>query len=133
VVPALTGLGERWRRLTRSFADPFFLLCLSLVLLNRWVLKAELGHDFGFLRDHLDDLLFFPVGFPSLIAFQRLIGIRPMEGKVGATECAMYGLLWALLFEVVFPRFLGRGIPDGKDVLCYALGLGMFLAFRKRG
>ena len=31
-------------------------------------------------------------------------------------------MLWAALFEIAFPRLLGRGVGDPLDVLAYAVG-----------
>lgn len=102
--------------------DPIFLAGVLLYALNRLCLAPRWGGAAPFLTNFLGDLLLIPCALPLLLLLQRLTGLRthdlpPTRGEIAGTL-----LLWAALFEIVFPRLLGRGVGDPLDVLAYSAG-----------
>lgn len=80
-----------------------------------------------FQKNHLADILTFPVMMPILICFQQIVGVRGSEDHPTAKECCFWLVVWSFLFEFLFPIIIGRGTPDWIDVGCYAVGAGMFM------
>ena len=106
----------------RYALDPVFLASTLLYVLNRTWLASRSGGAAPFLTDHFDDVLLIPCALPLLLWLQRVTGLRqhdrpPAHGEIFGTLA-----LWAVLFECVFPRVLGRGVGDPLDVLAYAAG-----------
>lgn len=106
----------------RYCLDPVFLAGGLLYALNRVCLAPRWGVAAPFLTNHFADLLLIPCALPVLLWLQRLARLRthdlpPTPGEIGGTLA-----LWAVLFEIVFPHFAGRGVGDPLDLLAYAGG-----------
>ena len=110
------------RPLFRYLRDPLFLSASLLYGLNRFWLKPRWGTQIPFLRNHWNDCLLLPTALPMLLWFFRKTGLRPQDAPPAWREVAGWTLLWSLLFEGIFPRFLHWGTADWRDVLCYAAG-----------
>jgi hypothetical protein len=109
-------------RTFRYGLDPVFLVCALLYAINRASVAPRWGAVVPFLTSHFGDVLLIPCALPVLLWLQRTAGQRthdlpPTSGEIGGTL-----ILWAVLFEVIFPRFVGRGVGDPLDVLAYACG-----------
>ncbi len=115
--------------LYRPLMDPLFIVCTVAYAANRMFLKPHLGQNIPFLRDHFNDLLFFPVAFPLLISIQQLAGVRDSRDLPSARECIAYCVLWSILFEIVFPSWLRLGTADVVDAFFYAAGMVLYLVF----
>jgi hypothetical protein len=103
-------------------ADKTFLAACFLYAANRFWGKPYFGHSFNFLRSHFDDCLLIPAALPPLLYVFHRLGLRRDDSPPSLREVAEWTLLWAVTFEWVFPRFLGRGIGDWRDVIAYAVG-----------
>lgn len=103
-------------------ADKTFLAACFLYTANRSWGKPQLGATIPFLRCHFDDCLLVPAALPPLLYVFRKLGLRRGDSPPSLREVAEWTLLWAVTFEWVFPRFLGRGIGDWRDVIAYAVG-----------
>jgi hypothetical protein len=106
----------------RYCLDPVFLASVLLYALNRVCVAPRWGAAAPFLTNHFGDVLLIPCALPVLLWLQRVARLRihdlsPTPAEIGGTLA-----LWAVLFEVVFPRLLGRGVGDPLDVLAYATG-----------
>ena len=106
----------------RYCLDPVFLAGGLLYALNRLCLAPRWGAAAPFLTNYFGDMLLIPCALPVLLWLQRLVRLRthdlsPTPGEIGGTLA-----LWAVLFEVVFPHFAGRGVEDPLDLLAYASG-----------
>ena len=106
----------------RYCLDPVFLASGLLYALNRVCLAPRWGAVAPFLTNHFGDVLLIPCALPILLWLQRLVRLRthdlpPTPGEIGGTL-----VLWAVLFEIAFPRFTGRGVGDPLDLLAYASG-----------
>jgi hypothetical protein len=104
----------------RYLADPLFLLCCGLYVLNRWLLKPHLHSVF--LRSWFDDLLLVPCAIPVLLWIFRRLHLRQMDDPPKLLELAWILLVWSLLFEWIGPRFVSRATADWRDVLMYWAG-----------
>ena len=104
----------------RYLADPLFLSCCALYLLNRFYLRTAL--DTPFLANHFNDLLLVPCAIPVLLWFYKLIGLRPTDEMPRAAEILPALLIWSLLFEFAGPHLVHGAVGDGRDVAVYWLG-----------
>ena len=110
----------------RYLRDPVFLCACAAYVLARFLRGAH-----PLVHDHLTDFLLIPCALPVLLGIQRLTGLRRDDRIPGAGEVALYCAVWALLFELVFPRWWHRGVADFGDVLAYAAGaVAAWLAWR---
>lgn len=103
-------------------ADKTFLSACFLYAANRFWAKPLLGETVPFLRCHFDDCLLVPAALPPLLYVFRKLGLRRNDSQPSLREVAEWTLLWAVTFEWAFPRFLGKGIGDWRDVLAYTAG-----------
>ena len=106
----------------RYALDPVFLASTLLYVLNRTWLASRSGGAAPFLTDHFDDVLLIPCALPLLLWLQRWARLRTHDLPPTVGEIAGALALWAVLFEFVFPRLLGRGVGDPLDVVAYAGG-----------
>ncbi len=102
--------------------DPLFLGASLLYGINRFLLKPRFGPQFPFLRNHWNDCFLIPTALPVLLWLLRKSRLRGHDAPPTWSEIAQWTLLWSLLFEGVFPRFLHWGTADWRDALCYAAG-----------
>ena len=106
----------------RYCAEPLALASALAYAVNRLWLAPHWGAAAPFLTRYFDDVLLLPVALPLLLWLQRRTGLRPHDRPPTAGEILVAFALWALLFEGIFPRALGRGVGDPLDVLAYAAG-----------
>jgi hypothetical protein len=106
----------------RYCLDPVFLASGLLYALNRVCLAPRWGAAAPFFTNHFGDVLLIPCALPVLLWLQRLGGLRTHDRPPTPGEIAGTLALWAVLFEIAFPRFAGRGVGDPLDLVAYASG-----------
>jgi hypothetical protein len=99
-----------------------FLSACWLYVANRFWGKPMLGDSLHFFRNHLDDCLLIPAALPPLLCVFRKLGLRQDDSPPSFREVTEWTLLWSVVFEWAFPRFLHKGVADWRDVLAYATG-----------
>jgi hypothetical protein len=104
----------------RYLRDGLFLICCSLYVLNRWVIKPH-THN-AFLLFHFNDLLLMPAALPVLLWMQRGLRLRNTDEPPTWNEIALYTVFWSILFEVIGPHLLRRATGDPWDVVVYVIG-----------
>jgi len=107
----------------RYLADPLFLGCLALYLLNRLMVKPLVSG--GFFHDHLNDLICIPFWVPVMVFLLRKAGLRRDDGPPGADEILVPLVVWSAIFEMWLPRagwFGHLAVADHMDILWYAIG-----------
>lgn len=102
--------------------DKFFLTCVALYALNRWVLKPTLPDGEVFFRGHFNDLLVIPCALPPLLFLHRRLGLRHTDAPPRAVEIALHLLIWSAFFEVLAPMFVRSARADAWDVVAYCAG-----------
>ena len=102
--------------------DPVFLAGVLLYTLNRVCFAPLWGATAPFLTDYFGDLLLIPCALPLLLWLQRIGASANPRPSATPGEIGWTLVLWAVLFEVVFPHFSGWGVSDPLDVLAYAMG-----------
>ena|SRR5436190_9835656 len=107
----------------RYLADPLFLVCCGLYVLNRWLLKPHL--HFVFLRSWFNDLLLVPCALPIVFWLFRRMDLRRMDDPPKLIEVGWILVVWSVLFEWIGPKFVARATGDWRDVLMYCGG-GLF-------
>ena len=115
----------------RYLIEPLFLISVALYGLNRFWLKPLYGSNAIFLRSYWNDVLFFPVMFPILLSFHRILGLRKHDSLPSWFETIFYLALWSTLLEWVFPILFHHGVRDWKDVVCYTVGMLVFSVSQK--
>jgi len=107
----------------RYLFDPLFVASLAAYAINRFVLKPHFR--WGFLHDHLNDLLCIPVWVPIGLFIERRLKLRAHDNPPGLAEILIPVVLWGWIFEVYLPtNELGRGwcTPDPADIAFYVMG-----------
>jgi len=104
----------------RYLRDGLFLICCSLYVLNRWVIKPHTHNTF--LLFHFNDLLLMPAALPVLLWMQRGLRLRITDEPPTWNEIALYTVFWSILFEVIGPHLLRRATGDPWDVVVYFIG-----------
>lgn len=110
---------------TRRFrycVDPIFIVATAAYLANRLCLAPHFGGVVPFLTRHFGDTLLIPCALPLLLWLQRAGGLRTHDCPPTVREILGAFVVWAILFEWIFPCCLGRGVADRLDVLAYAAG-----------
>ena len=101
-------------------ADPLCLVACALYAFNRWYLAPRIGGSF--LQGHFNDLLLIPAALPLALWLQRRLGCRAHDQPPQWREIALHLGAWAVMAEVVVPRFVAHATSDWKDVIAYAGG-----------
>ncbi len=107
----------------RYLLDPLFLVCLSLFLINKLLLRPFIDHPF--LYGHLNDCICMAVWVPVVLTVMRLFRLRTHDHPPQAHEILIPLLVWSWVFEVWLPQtaaFTDIAIADVWDVLCYVVG-----------
>jgi hypothetical protein len=113
--------------------DPLFLLCLTIYLINRFVIKPNLHHYSPFFHGHLDDSLTVPVALPLFLLVYRWIGFRPDDEPPRWWEIALHLAVWIEFFKGPGPAIFHHGTADPIDSWCMAAGaLVSWLVWRWR-
>lgn len=104
--------------------SPYFWFCLSLFTANQLL---ERFYKIPILYSYLDDLMApgIVLGF-ALFFFQKVFPADPTY-RLDAFMLISFLVLYAILFEVVFPYTDPRHTSDYWDILAYGIGT---LAFR---
>ena len=109
-------------RAIRFLADPVFFGACLLYGFNRFWWKPRFGAAIPFLHDHFNDCLLIPVALPPMLWGFRALRARRCDGPPAWREVIEWTLLWAVVFEWVFPTFFHFGTGDWRDALSYAFG-----------
>ena len=103
--------------------DPLFLATLIVYVVNREVLKPQLG--WTFCTDYLNDCICIPFLVPVMLWLARAMRLRRTDEAPLAHEILIPLIVWSMAFEVVLPvlpEFRGIAVADPMDVACYCLG-----------
>ncbi len=107
----------------RYLADPMCIAALGLYALNRFVLKP---HHIGgwFTHGYLNDVLCLPLFVPIILYIEHVIRLRRHAGFPRVWETVQCWAAFALVFQVVIPRFPKTFIAAGDpwDILAYLAG-----------
>ena len=104
----------------RLLRDPLVLVCCSLYVVNRWLVKPHLHLDF--FTCWFNDLLLIPSALPPLLMVHEWLGLRPCGTAPTGGEIFWHLVFWSGLFEWIGPKFLKHATGDLLDVLSYSLG-----------
>jgi hypothetical protein len=116
----------------RYAADPLFLCCCAAYAVNRWLLKPNF--DSAFLHGYFNDLLLIPCALPLVLWMQRRLGLRKHDNVPEITEVLFHLVVWCVLFEVIGPHLIRHTTGDPLDMVAYAMGALVALAWwRGRG
>ena len=80
---------------------------------------------------YVPDLLCLPVVLGAVLMAQRLAG-RPPAWRLPWWHGMLIAILYGLWFEVIAPRWLGRGTADPLDGAAYLVGWLLFQIFVNR-
>lgn len=109
--------------------EKFFVLCISLYLLNQIVLKKVLILQNSFTNNYLNDLLFIPIALPIFLKLLELSKLRDKNGNFKLLELLSYVIIWSLFAEYIGPYYLQKGVSDPIDLIMYAIGFAIYLKF----
>jgi hypothetical protein len=113
-------------RLSRLLSPRARLVWLGAILVY---LGVRCGQGAGWVDGpvawYLPDLACMPIVLGLVLMGHRLAG-RPAGWRLPWWHGALGTALYALHFEVLAPRLLGRGTGDPLDVLAYVAGWGVF-------
>lgn len=104
----------------RHLREPLVLLCYSLYIVNRWLVKPHLHLEF--FTCWFNDLLLIPCALPPLLILHEWLGLRPCGAAPTGSEIFWHLAFWSLLFEWIGPRILKHSTGDPLDVLAYSVG-----------
>lgn len=115
------------------WADPLFLLCLGVYVVNRLIIKPNLHHYSPFFHGHLDDALTVPVALPIYLLVYRWIGFRPDDEPPRWWEVMLHVAVWIVFFKMEGPFIFHHGVGDPIDSWCIAVGgLVSWLVWQRR-
>lgn len=106
--------------MTNPLRHPFF-LCASGLYVILFVLKKSSVH-LPFVSDYLADFLALPVVLSIALWGIRISKTDRRQWTYHWLHIAFLVLLFAFLFEFLYPRMTDRFTSDPWDVLAYALG-----------
>ena len=111
-----------------EFFRPLFAKCFwipaCLFILNQIIEKLNLSH--WWLRSYLDDLLVLLVILPVIEVLLRIVARRKnFQLDVPMVLTAFFMLV--VVFEWFLPNISNRYTRDLWDVLCYAIGMFLYL------
>ncbi len=113
----------------RFLLDPLFLLCVTLYVVNRFLLKPFCSSSF--VHNHLNDAICIPFWVPIMLWMQRCCGLRGNE-RPSAEEIIVPLACWSWVFEIILPQtelFRDLCVRDSFDVVWYAVGAVMASVF----
>jgi hypothetical protein len=105
----------------RYLADPVCLAAWLLYALNRLVVKP-LSSPATFVHTHFNDLLLVPALLPVVLWLFRRAGVRDHDRPPTRRKLIAHTLAWCVVFEIIGPRLLHRGVSDPVDAACYLAG-----------
>jgi hypothetical protein len=106
---------------------PLFILAVLLFLTNQWLEYS--GIYIPLLFSYLDDLLVMPIVLTLTLLFQRSVTYRNQAYVFSPWHVVVAIVYFALVFEVVLPRYSERYTADPFDVLAYTAGGFLFYTF----
>ena len=104
----------------RLLRDPLVLVCCSLYVVNRWLVKPHLQSDL--FTCWFNDVLLIPCALPPLLIIHEWFGLRPRGAAPTGGEIFGHLVFWSVLFEGIGPRILKHSTGDPLDVLAYSVG-----------
>lgn len=107
----------------KTLRQPYFLLCLTLFVLNQLLEWQQLY--FRPLYSYLDDLLCLPLSLTLALAAERTYFHSP-KFILKKSHILLAVLLFSIVFEVVLPYFSWTYTADVLDVAAYGLGALFF-------
>jgi hypothetical protein len=111
-----------------DFIKPLLSKCFwipaSLFILNQILEKLNWSH--WWLRSYLDDILVLLVILPVIEVLMRLV-TRNRFFKLDLPMVITAFLMLVVIFEWMLPNLSNRYTSDLWDVLCYAIGMFVYL------
>ena len=105
-----------------------YYICVLLYGMNRALAMG--GINFYLVRNYLSDLVFLPVLFTTLLLLmQKLFGSTYLLSK---TKLIFTFVIVSLLNEWMLPLFSKKYTADSTDVVCYFIGMMVFIFFMNR-
>lgn len=105
------------------WCDPLCLLAVLSYAVNRWL--THHGVTQPFFCGYFDDGLLIPAALPIVLGMQRGLGLRRHRLPPTWGEIFSHITVWAVICELVGPRWGHHGVADGWDVVAYVVG-GVF-------
>lgn len=111
---------------TRQFRyvlDPLCLTAAVVYLAHRWWL-APAGWSNEWARAYLNDVLCLPLFLPVILLLLRWTRVRKHDGPPTLWEVLHHWLIFAVVYELVLPRFpsVWHTNADAWDVVAYLAG-----------
>ena len=111
-----------------DFFKPLFSKCFwipaCLFIFNQIIEKLNWSH--WLLRSYLDDILVLLVILPVVEVVMRLV-TRNKALKLDIPMVLTAFLMLVIIFEWVLPNLSNRYTSDLWDILCYAIGMFVYL------
>ena len=99
---------------------PFFLVALSLYLINRYLLAMlGLAH---YKVPYLNDTLCLPVVLTVALWLQQKLFARTARARLNVAQVVFTVIYFAVFFEGILPAFSEKYTRDYWDILAYAVG-----------
>ncbi len=102
-------------------------LLVGLHQILQWVLKIRLP----LIDAYLDALLFMPITLHLLRLEQRHLFNKGAYYELSTLQLLGYWALLSFIAEVLFPYWHPGFVADIFDVICYAIGVLIFVACRR--
>lgn len=115
----------------RVVRNPFFYIPALLFVLNQ-ILEKAAGIFLPLVHSYLDDLLAMPVILGVTLQIYQFIHPSKDCFHFRKRHVLVAFIYVSLVFEVILPRFSDVYTADLFDVLCYAVGSGVFYRFINR-
>ena len=104
----------------RLLRDPLVLVCCSLYVVNRWLVKPHLQSDL--FTCWFNDVLLIPCALPPLLIAHEWLGLRPRGAAPTGGEIFWHLVFWSVLFEWIGPQIMKHSTGDLLDVVAYSVG-----------
>lgn len=75
------------------------------------------------------DILLIPAGAPIFLWVERVLTLRNHDAFPTKGEIAFLFVVWSIAAEIIAPALFSRCTADPQDVLCYAIGALISMAW----
>ena len=113
----------------QNLRHPLFLLSAFAYAFLK--LSQKLGYHFPFFHDHLADFLCMPVVLSLAVTFMRWTK-KDKNYVLNPLQIVVATVLYAFLFEFLFPMLSTKATSDWRDVIAYCLGALVFVIWMNK-